>query len=501
MRRILARLALASLMLTLCGCGTSPTPTIRVGEALYQQEDTFISTVAQSLQQRALEEEQARGVKINLSVADGRGSQTQQNEQVDRFLDQKYDVICVNIVDRTAAAVIIDKAQAAGVPVIFFNRQPVEEDLSRWDGAYYVGSPGAQAGELQGQIVLEAWQQDPAALDRSGDGVVQYVMLEGEAGHQDALLRTKYSVLALTEAGVPVEKLANDTADWQRGQASIHMTQWLKEFGDQIEVVFANNDDMALGAIDACLAAELDPLPFVVGVDATPPALGAVEEGTLQGTVLNDAQGQAREMLIWPVTWRRARRRRWRTATMSGWSTLPSPERRWTPRLPERETKVNEWNRPRNALRSGAGFALLREKIRSAIPGRGAGRSELIEGHQQRHGDDAPQGGEHVDGPGILAVSAVDLGQLGDHGAGGGAGSQQTDEQNVRPAGDQRGDAAELEQAQHRQGISHQPQGDDLPDSRQAHHRPQVHPSQHHADDDHADGAQHGAHGLHGAGE
>lgn len=299
MRRILARLALASLMLTLCGCGTSPTPTIRVGVALYQQEDTFISTVAQSLQQRALEEEQARGVKINLSVADGRGSQTQQNEQVDRFLDQKYDVICVNIVDRTAAAVIIDKAQAAGVPVIFFNRQPVEEDLSRWDGAYYVGSPGAQAGELQGQIVLEAWQQDPAALDRSGDGVVQYVMLEGEAGHQDALLRTKYSVLALTEAGVPVEKLANDTADWQRGQASIHMTQWLEEFGDQIEVVFANNDDMALGAIDACLDAgmEQEDLPFIVGVDATPPALKAVAQGTLQGTVQNDAAGQAEQIL------------------------------------------------------------------------------------------------------------------------------------------------------------------------------------------------------------
>lgn len=132
MRKILAGLALVSWMLTLCGCGTAPTPTIRVGVALYQQEDTFISTVAQSLQQKALEEEQARGVKINLSVADGRGSQTQQNEQVDRFLDQKYDVICVNIVDRTAAAVIIDKAQAAGVPVIFFNRQPVEEDLSRW---------------------------------------------------------------------------------------------------------------------------------------------------------------------------------------------------------------------------------------------------------------------------------------------------------------------------------------------------------------------------------
>ena len=78
---------------------------------------------------------------------------------------------------------------------------------------------------------MDAWQTHSDALDRSGDGVVQYVMLEGEAGHQAALLRTKYSVLALTEAGVPVEKLANDTADWQRGQASIHMTQWLEEFG------------------------------------------------------------------------------------------------------------------------------------------------------------------------------------------------------------------------------------------------------------------------------
>lgn len=298
MRRILVRLVLGTLMLSLCGCGSaSAPPTIRIGVALYQQEDTFIATVAQNLQQGALEEEEARGVKINLSVADGRGSQTQQNEQVDRFLEQKYDVICVNIVDRTAAAVIIDKAQAAGVPVIFFNRQPVEEDLRRWESAYYVGSPGAQAGELQGQIVLEAWQKDPEALDRNGDGVLQYVMLEGEAGHQDALLRTQHSVLALTQAGVAVEKLANDTADWQRGQAGIHMAQWLEKFGDRIEVVFANNDDMALGAIDACQAAGVTPLPFVVGVDATPPALEAVKEGTLQGTVLNDAQGQAQGML------------------------------------------------------------------------------------------------------------------------------------------------------------------------------------------------------------
>ena len=208
-------------------------------------------------------------------------------------------MICVHIVDRTAAAVIIDKAQAAGVPVIFFNREPVEEDLRRWKHAYYVGLPASDAGVLQGELVLDAWRSHEEALDRNGDGVLQYVMLEGEPGHQDALLRTEYCISTLTGAGVATEKLASDAANWQRGQAAIRMRQWLREYGKDIEVVFANNDDMALGAIDACTEAGLDKntMPFIVGVDATPPALEALREGTLKGTVRNDATGLAENIM------------------------------------------------------------------------------------------------------------------------------------------------------------------------------------------------------------
>lgn len=299
-RRIGVVLVLSVLLLGLCGCGEGRnTPTIRVGVALYLQEDTFLSTVMQNLQQLALTRETELGVKINLNITDARSSQASQNEQVDQFLQQGCDVICVNLVDRTAAAVIVDKAQAAGVPIVFFNRQPVEEDLARWDQAYYVGSKADRAGILQGQIVLDAWEKDPAALDRNGDGVLQYVMLEGEPGHQDALLRTEYCVKTLSDAGVAVEKLASDNADWVRGQATLQMQQWLETFGDEIEVVFANNDDMALGAIDACLSAGMKEaeLPFIVGVDATPPALEAVAAGTLKGTVQNDAAGQAESIL------------------------------------------------------------------------------------------------------------------------------------------------------------------------------------------------------------
>lgn len=289
---------LTALALALCGCGApKETPTIRIGVALYQQDDTFISTVVQNLEQIAQREEQRLGIRLNLTVADARSSQAAQNEQVDRFLAQGYDAICVNIVDRTAAAVIIDKAQAAETPVIFFNREPVREDLNRWEHAYYVGLKADRAGQLQGGIVLRAWQADAAALDKNGDGVLQYVMLEGEPGHQDTLLRTEYCIKTLTDAGIATEKLANDTANWQRGQAMVRMQQWLEQFGPRVEVVFGNNDDMALGAIDACLEAGMTALPFIVGVDATPPALEALAVGTLKGTVRNDADGQAESLM------------------------------------------------------------------------------------------------------------------------------------------------------------------------------------------------------------
>ena len=90
-----------------------------------------------------------------------------------------------------------------------------------------------------------------------------------------------------------------ETANWQRGQAALRMRQWLQKGGEYIEVVFANNDDMALGAIDAWLEAglSLESLPFIVGVDATPPALEALQDGTLKGTVRNDAVGLAEGLM------------------------------------------------------------------------------------------------------------------------------------------------------------------------------------------------------------
>lgn len=289
--------ALAAALLILCGCGGGKDESLRIGAALYTQDDTFISAMAQDLEGLVREAESGTGKKITLFIADGKSSQSTQMDQVDRFLARGCDVLCVNLVDRTAAAVIADKAEAEGVPLVFFNRQPVAEDIQRWERIYYVGADARESGELQGKLVLDAWRADREALDRNGDGVLQYVMLEGEPGHQDSLLRTEYSIKAVTDGGVEVEKLANETANWNRAQAAARTAQWLEEFGDGIEAVFANNDDMALGAIDALASTPRERWPLIVGVDATAPALEAVAAGQLYGTVHNDGRGQAQAIL------------------------------------------------------------------------------------------------------------------------------------------------------------------------------------------------------------
>ncbi|HEX3028494.1 MAG TPA: substrate-binding domain-containing protein, partial [Clostridia bacterium] len=133
--------------------------------------------------------------------------------------------------------------------------------------------------------------------DKNKDGVIQYVMLKGEPGHQDAELRTKYSVKAIKDSGYKVEKLAEDTAMWDRVKGQEKMAAFLASKGDKIEVVIANNDDMALGAIEALKAGgyfSKGKIMPVFGVDATAPALQALSDGTLMGTVLNDAKNQGK---------------------------------------------------------------------------------------------------------------------------------------------------------------------------------------------------------------
>ncbi len=289
------------LCLSLAGCSNvskkdSP-KTIKIGLSYYDQYDTFVSLQIENFNRYLRAKEQAEGVTITVLKESADGSQVNQNMQVEGFIRNKCDVICINLVDRTEASVVIDKAKAADIPVVFFNRELVEEDLESWDKLYYVGSEALDSGRIQGEILIENCKEDMAKVDANGDGILQYVMLEGEAGHQDAVVRTESSIRTVVEAGYKVERLGDEIANWSKSQGESKMAQWLQEHGENIEVVFANNDDMALGAIEALKKAKVQRWPIVLGVDGTPVGLEAVKNGTMTGTALNDAKLQAYSLL------------------------------------------------------------------------------------------------------------------------------------------------------------------------------------------------------------
>lgn len=246
----------------------------------------------------AADKEEATGVAINVEVMDASQSQLTQNEQVKSLIEKGCDVICVNLVDRTEPTTITDLAENKQVPIIFFNRELVAEDLERWSELYYVGADALQSGVFEGELAANAFKTN-AKMDKNGDDICQYVVLEGEAGHQDSIVRTEYSVNTLIENGVEAEKLGYAMANWNRAQAQTKTAALLTQFDGKIELIIANNDDMALGAIDALRDSQIprEDWPGVVGIDGTDAGLLAVENGEMLGTVYNDKEGQAREML------------------------------------------------------------------------------------------------------------------------------------------------------------------------------------------------------------
>jgi methyl-galactoside transport system substrate-binding protein len=260
-----------------------------IGVTIFKFDNTFMSYVRNAIEQRA----QGKAV---LTLVDSQGQQPVQNEQVEQFVAKKMKAMAINLVDRTAAGTIIDKAKSNNIPVIFFNREPYPEDMKKWDKIYYVGAKAEESGTMQGEIAVDYWKSHPEA-DRNKDGVIQYIMIKGEAGHQDAEIRTEYSIKAVTTAGIKVQLLAEDTANWDRPLAVEKMDALVARFGDKIEMVFCNNDDMALGAIESLRKVgyfSSNKFMPVLGVDASAPALKALSEGTLLGTVLNDAQNQGK---------------------------------------------------------------------------------------------------------------------------------------------------------------------------------------------------------------
>ena len=237
----------------------------------------------------------AKELGVTLDIADGQSSEPVINNNIDLFLTKGYKILAVNMMNTTQAPSILEKTQPENVPVVFFNVEPEADVLAGAPGNYYIGAKAEDSGTMQGEALVNYWNTVEGA-DRNGDGVMQYVMIMGDPGHQDSILRTEYSVKAIKDAGIEVEEVAMDVANWARAEGQDVMARIIAAH-DDIEAVICNNDEMALGAVEALKAAGylVDGGTFVpvVGVDANEEAKIAIKEGTMYASVFNDARGQA----------------------------------------------------------------------------------------------------------------------------------------------------------------------------------------------------------------
>ena len=265
----------------------------KVGVCIYQFSDNFMTLFRTELQSYL----ESKGFKAeNIKIVDGANDQATQSGQIDNFITEGVDVMIVNPVNSSSAATITDKVVAANIPLVYINREPDAAEEQRWADenmdVTYVGCDARQSGTFQGEIIADLGLD---AIDLNKNGKVDYIMVEGDPENVDAQYRTEFSVKALEDAGLEVSCLTDQVGNWQQDQAQQIVANALGQFGNDVEVVFCNNDAMAMGALQAIQAANrtVGKDIYLVGVDALSEALESVIAGTMTGTVFNDHFSQS----------------------------------------------------------------------------------------------------------------------------------------------------------------------------------------------------------------
>ena len=303
MKKFLALVLAAMMLLGMASFASADdVKTYKVGVAIYQYTDNFMTLYRNEIANyfKSLETDT---VKYDVKFVDGKNDMAEQTNQIDGFISEGMDVIILNLVQTSSADALIDKVVAAGIPLVLINREPLayDKDGNTLDESYegilnnptvcYVGADARQSGTFQGEMVAELENHG----DINGDGKISYIMIEGDPENIDAQYRTQFSIKALTDKGYEVECLDDQVGNWDQTKGQELCANALTKYGDKIEVVFCNNDAMALGAATAITTADrkVGTDIYLLGVDALEEAVELVKNGEMTGTVLNDHIGQS----------------------------------------------------------------------------------------------------------------------------------------------------------------------------------------------------------------
>jgi inositol transport system substrate-binding protein len=252
----------------------------KIGVSMALFDDNFLTVLRNGMV------EQAKGMEgVELQVEDAQNDVAKQLDQIKNFVASGVDAIIVNPVDTSATQAMSDAAAAANVPLVYVNRQPINLDTLP-DNQAFVASNEQESGTLETQEICRLFKE-------AGKTEAKVYVIMGELSNQAAVMRTKDidDVIATPECSF-IKIIDKQTSNWRRDEAQNLMTNWLSK-GEAFDGVIANNDESAIGAIQAMKAANVDMKSVVVGgVDATQDALAAMQAGELDVTVFQDAAGQ-----------------------------------------------------------------------------------------------------------------------------------------------------------------------------------------------------------------
>ncbi|RMF34441.1 MAG: sugar ABC transporter substrate-binding protein [Alphaproteobacteria bacterium] len=252
-----------------------------IGVTMARFDDNFLTVLRNGIQ------EMADGMDgVDVQIEDAQDDVARQLDQINNFIASGVDAIIVNAVDTSATEAMTAAAAAAGVPLVYVNREPINVD-NLPDNQAFVASNEIESGTL---AAFEACKLLRAAGLAGG---ARGYMLMGQLSNQAAVQRSKdvHDIIGIDMCKF-ITLIDEQTANWSRDEAQDLMTNWLSA-GEHFDVVFANNDEMAIGAIQAMKAAGIDMKDVIVtGVDATQDALLAMQAGDLDVTVFQDAHGQ-----------------------------------------------------------------------------------------------------------------------------------------------------------------------------------------------------------------
>ena len=257
---------------------TAMAQNIGVSMALF--DDNFLTVLRNGIQS------QADSSGLSVQIEDAQNDVAKQLDQINNFIASGVDAIIVNPVDTSATQAMSDAAAAANVPLVYVNRQPINVDTLP-DNQAFVASNEVESGTLETIQLCDNWAAE-------GKTEVNVYVMQGELSNQAAVQRTQdiYDVIEAGKCKVKINVIDQQTANWSRDQAQSLMTNWLSS-GTAFDGVIANNDEMAIGAIQAMKAAGIDMATVQVGgVDATQDALAAMQAGDLDVTVFQNAAAQ-----------------------------------------------------------------------------------------------------------------------------------------------------------------------------------------------------------------